>query len=1002
VTILAVGSARLDLACAEETAAEAAARTFDEQIAPLLARRCLECHDAVEKKGGLDLTRRDMAVAGGDSGAAIVGGKPQESYLWQRVDTDEMPPKKPLAEAEKKLLKDWIAAGAVWGRGPIDRFRYTSDVRAGYDWWSLQPVRRLDPPVVKHSDWPHNTIDHFVLANLEAHGLAPSPEAARKVLIRRLTFDLTGLPPTPEEVDAFVADEDPKAYQRLVNRLLASLDYGERWSRHWLDLARFGESNGFEYDEPRRNAWPYRDWVIRAINRDMPYDEFARWQLAGDALAPGDPEAVKATGFLVAGAYDTAGQSQQSAAMKAVVRQDELEDLIATTSQTFLGLTANCARCHDHKFDPIRQREYYQLTSALSGVRHGERDVTTPEEGKALARRAAQAEFTLRDVTAQIKAIDDPARSEIVAQRGAQPASASRATPIASWDFDGDLRDSIGQLHGKAHGGAHTTNTGLALDGRKAYVATAPLTAELRAKTLEVWLSLTDPLAPGGGAMSIQTLDGATFDAIVIGEREPGCWLAGSNNFTRTQDLGGSPETEADRRVVQIVIAYSADGTIACYRDGQPYGKPYRASPPIKFGAGQAQVVFGLRHSPPGGNKMLDGVVRRARLYDRALTAEEVAASADPINFVTEAQIVQHLSSELRTVRQQLVEAREQSAARAAEPPKRQCYAVKPRESEAAHLLLRGNPRQPGEVVAAGGIASLAGPGAEFGLAPDAPEAQRRAALARWITSAENPLFARVIVNRLWHHHFGVGLVDTPNDFGFNGGRPTHPELLDWLASELVTQRWSLKQLHRTIVMSATYRQASLRNPVAARQDADNRWLWRKSPQRLEAEAVRDAMLVISDQLNPERGGPGFRDCQEVLRSGSYSYEPADPVGTEFNRRSIYRIWTRGGRSALLDTFDCPDPSTTTPKRAVTTTPIQALLLLNNSFVLRMSDHFAARVEREAGADVERQVARAYRLAFGRDPTEDETATAAGQVRQHGLGVLARAMFNSNEFLYVD
>ncbi|MBL7650134.1 MAG: DUF1549 domain-containing protein, partial [Candidatus Hydrogenedentes bacterium] len=263
--------------------------------------------------------------------------------------SDEMPPKSPLSAAEKEMLGDWIASGADWGRESIDRFRYTSDVRAGYDWWSLQPVVRAPAPAVKDAKWPRNPVDAFVLAKLEAEGLAPSPEADRRTLLRRLAFDLTGLPPTPEEVAAFVADADPQAYEKQVDRLLASPDYGVRWARHWLDIVRFGESNGFEYDEPRRNAWPYRDWVITALNRDLPFDEFARQQLAGDVLAPDDAEAIKATGFLVAGAYDTAGQNQQSDAMKAVVRQDELEDIVGTTCQTFLALTANCARCHDHK-----------------------------------------------------------------------------------------------------------------------------------------------------------------------------------------------------------------------------------------------------------------------------------------------------------------------------------------------------------------------------------------------------------------------------------------------------------------------------------------------------------------------------------------------------------------------------------------------------------------------------------------------------------------------------
>ncbi len=275
----------------------AAARSFDEQVAPLLARRCLQCHNGSEKKGELDLTRAESALAGGDSGAPIVAGKPGESLLWERVSGDEMPPQKPLAAAEKELLHSWIAAGAVWGQSPIDRFRYTSDQRAGYDWWALQPVVRPDAPMVRRTTWPRNPLDNFVLAKLEAEGLEPAGEADRRTLIRRLTFDLTGLPPTPEQVAAFVADADPKAYETLVEKLLASPDYGERWARHWLDLARFGESNGFEYDEPRRNAWPYRDWVIAALNRDLPFDEFARNNWPATRFRPATPRRSRRPGF---------------------------------------------------------------------------------------------------------------------------------------------------------------------------------------------------------------------------------------------------------------------------------------------------------------------------------------------------------------------------------------------------------------------------------------------------------------------------------------------------------------------------------------------------------------------------------------------------------------------------------------------------------------------------------------------------------------------------------
>jgi hypothetical protein len=343
--------------------------------------------------------------------------------------------------------------------------------------------------------------------------------------------------------------------------------------------------------------------------------------------------------------------------------------------------------------------------------------------------------------------------------------------------------------------------------------------------------------------------------------------------------------------------------------------------------------------------------------------------------------------------------ARCQSQVAALEDPR--VYAVTPREPEATHVLLRGNPATPGDPVAAGGIASLGGVRADFELGPDAQDAERRIRLAWWITDRQNPLFARVIVNRVWHYHFGVGLVETPNDFGFNGGRPSHPELLDYLANFLIENGWRLKPLHRLIVTSATYRQASRHRPECAAVDGGNRLLWRKDPVRLEAETLRDAILTVSGQLNPQIGGPPYQDFQTFTFNSQF-YEMIDPVGPEFHRRTLYRTWLRSGRNPLLDTFDCPDPSTTSPKRAVTTTPVQSLALLNNSFVLRMSEALAERAVREAGADADAQVRTVYRLAYGREPEEKEREQVVRFVTEHGLAALCRVVLNSNEFLYVD
>jgi hypothetical protein len=970
---------------------------FDREIAPLLARACLDCHGGAKPKGRLDLTHKDTTFAGGKVGPAVVPGKLDDSPLWLRVQAEEMPPKKPLAAADRELLRAWIAAGARWGSDPIDPFRFTTAKRAGYDWWSLRPVVRPAMPAIRTAGWVRTPVDAFVLAKLEASGLGPAPEADRRTLIRRLSYDLLGLPPAREEVEAFVRDPDPMAYEKLVDRLLASPHYGERWARHWLDVVRFGESNGFERDLPRTTAWPYRDWVVRAFNDDLPYTEFVQLQLAGDMLRPDNPAALTATGFLVAGPHDTVVPS--SDVMRKGMQQDELEDLLGTVGQSFLGLTVNCARCHDHKFDPIAQKDYYRLAAALSGAQPGERDVL-PAKDVRLTRLQEQ----IDELARQRQAMDDPARRAVLAAREAKHAKTPVPQPLAEWDFTTDLKDHVGGLHGTRFGEAKADRSGLRLDGKTGYVLTEPLQRDLGEKTLEVWARLDNLTQRGGGVIGVQSRDGVLFDALVFGEQEEGRWMAGSNFFKRTESFHAPAETQATRELVHMALVYGADGTISAYRNGQPYGKPYRSSGLATFKAGEAQMAFGVRHTPSGSNKMLAGLLVRARLHERALTADEVAASAGVLSdFVPEADLVAMLSAEQRAQRLDLLDQTtrlqaERERIRATLVTK--VYAVVSQQPGPSHVLLRGNVADPGEPVTPGGLAAL--PGAEWQLKGDAPERDRRLSLARWITKADNPLLPRVMVNRLWHYHFGIGLVDTPNDFGFNGGRPSHPELLDWLAAEFVHQGWSVKAMHRTLVLSATYRQESRPRADARKIDAGNRLLWCRSPQRLEAEAVRDAMLSVSGQLDPAIGGRGFQDFKSVFFKGTQFYEPVEQVGPEFARRSLYRMWARGGRNPFLDTFDCPDPSTTTPRRAVTTTPLQALTLLNNAFALHAADAFADRLRRTAGDDESRQIALAYEFAYGRAAEEKEIALARPFVTKHGLAAFCRLIFNSNEFIHVD
>lgn len=972
---------------------------FDRQVAPLLATRCLECHDGTDPKGKLDLSEHSLLLQGGESGSVLIEGKLDDSPLWQRVRDDEMPPKHPLSAEDKAVLKKWIEQGAKWGNGPIDPYRYSSDRRAGYDWWSLKSLQRSAPLDVP-AEWQSqvaNPIDQFILATLREKGLSPSAPAEPWQLVRRLALDLTGLPPTPDEVRVFEQSPTNEAYQALITKWLSSPQYGERWARHWLDLARFGESQGFERDKLRTNSWPYRDWVIQALNADMPYDEFVRMQIAGDLLHPDDANAITATGFLVAAPYDEVGQSQQSAAMRAVVRQDELEDLVGTVGQTFLGLTANCARCHDHKFDPISQAEYYQLAACLDGVRHGERRIQTEASRQELEANLARQ----KAVSDAIEDIERPAKQKVRESRtaGTQPAAPS---PLARWDFDKDLTDQIGDLDGGLRAGASLQAGKLVVDGQSGFITTTPIPIRLQAKTLEAWVQLARLDQAGGGVIGIQTTDGVRFDSIVFGEREPNHWMSGSEGYARYQSFHGIEETEAARRTVHVAITYSADGVITCYRDGKPYGKAYDCGESAVFEAGTAQVVFGLRHgTEAGGNRLLAGAIDTAQIYDRALTADEVAASAGRTDVVTTEELLAALSERDRTRREALIAERTALRARAKHLQELTVYACAPRPPAATKVLVRGNPATPADVVAPRGLTAITQLSSDFGLPPEASDAERRVALARWITSPQNPLFARVIVNRVWQYHFGVGLVDSSNDFGFNGGRPTHPELLDYLAQSLIESGWSLKQLHRLIVTSNTWKQSSRPRAECLKIDADNRWLWRMRPHRLEAETIRDMALAVSGTLNPQVGGPPYQDFK-TFNFNSQFFEMIDPETPDAHRRTIYRTWIRSGRSSLLDALDCPDPSTTAPRRAVTTTPVQSLALLNNSFMLRMAETLAARLEREVPGDRRGQIDRLFWLAYSRALRESETETLIEFANQYGLSALCRAVINSNEFVFAE
>ncbi len=824
-------------------------------------------------------------------------------------------------------------------------------------------------------------------------------------MLRRVTFDLIGLPPTPEEIDAFLKDDSSNAYEKVVDRLLASPHYGERWARHWLDAARFSESQGFEYDRIRDHAWRYRDYVVQAFNEDKPYPQFVKEQIAGDVIEPVGPDGIVATGFLTVGPWDEAGNGSVSKPLKARIREEELEDIIGTVSQTFMGLTVNCARCHDHKFDPISQKDYYRFKAVFEGVRYGNRPILTPDQSRQRDVEIAHINKQIGEINGRLAALEQIGRDKARRAHSTPTAAKEPPKPIARWTFETDARDVIGGLNGTLMGGAVVENGRLKLNGKTAFMETAPLARSVREKTLEAWAAPTNLAQRGGGVLSLESKEGNPFDAIVYGERVIGRWMAGSEFYVRTRDLEGPPETAKPGELIHIAVVYAANNSISVFRNGELYAPPYlpadAKSTLRTYPAAESRLLLGLRHTG-AGNGFFAGEIAEARLYDRALSAAEVAESYKAgLDKATAQQIVEALTPEQRREYDRLM--RELTPARDAlksmqSPPLAWCAVSS--TPPPTFLLKRGDVDKPGEQVVASGLSAIKQPAPDFGLTADAPEGIRRLKLAEWLTNANNPLPARVMVNRIWHYHFGRGIVASPNDFGFNGEEPTHPELLDWLASEFIAQGWSVKKLHKLLVTSATYQQSSTYNAKAAEQDADDRTLWRFAPRRLEGEAVRDAMLSVSGQLNARVGGPSFRPFTVTVFNSAF-YTLTDSPNPEQNRRTLYRINVESAKSPLLEAFDCPDPSTKTPRRAVTTTPLQALALMNNSFVLRQARCFGERVRKEAGDDAQAQVRRAYLLAFGRAPSKDEMERAAPLVKKYGSEMLCWVLLNSSEFLYL-
>lgn len=839
---------------------------FAKDVRPILERSCWKCHGPQKQKGGLRFDRRQGAITTGDSGKkAIAPGHADDSELIRRTEAvnvdDRMPPKsEPLSPEQIKILRAWIDQGANWpdsenaastGRKEMV---VTADDRRH---WSYRPLQPVSPPAVNDTAWCRTPIDRFVFELLEQRGIKPNAPADRRVLIRRLYFDLLGLPPTPEEVDAFVADARPTAYEELVDRLLASPRYGERWGRHWLDVARYADSDGLESDADRPNAYHYRDFVIRAFNEDMPYHHFVRWQLAGDEYEPDNPQARAATGFLTAAPNEVLTVPMEEEKLR--FRFNELDDMAVTAISAFLGLTLGCARCHDHKFDAIPTRDYYRIQCAFTTTARENVLLTTRAEGAAY--RARESEWKERHEAAQRK--------------------------------------------------------------------------------LNEWL--TQHKKPYENL-----LRASKIDALTIGDAE--------KKLLREQ-----PASDEAKKLSR-----------------------------------QHEKALTL----------LDADYRRVMTDDERRKWDELKNGLDA---------VEH--------------------SRPSSPPTALALIDTQPQPQPTWLLDRGDFYAKKEQLQVGFLSVLTGSRSpEDYWAAARREAERnqstgqRRAIAEWITDVEQgagPLLARVIVNRIWQHHFGEGLVRTVGDFGVRGERPTHPELLEWLAHEFVAGGWRIKSLHRCILNSAVYKQATAFDTARQEVDPENRLLWRRRPLRLEAEILRDSVLAVSGALNPEQYGPAFKPpipAEAMLARNTKDPYPKNLVETRAtHRRSVYLFHKRVVQYPLMQAFDGPDAVVTCSRRNTTTVAPQALALLNDRFFRDRAAEFARRLLAEDGADSQAWVERGFRLSLSRQPSPSERAACErflenqiqnrkarepsqplDAIHVQALTDFCQSLFSLNEFIYVD
>jgi len=999
------------VACRSAEPAASGNDFFESKIRPVLVERCYSCHSAESEKlkGGLRLDSREGVLKGGDNGPVVVAGDPEKSSLIRAIrfkdDDLLMPPKKKLEPQQVADFEAWVKMGAPDPRTePAKAMKGAVDLSAAKNFWSLQPVKAVPIPNVKSATPESNEIDRFLLAQIEAKGLTPAKPADKRTLIRRATYDLTGLPPTPEEVRAFENDTAPSAFAKVVDRLLASPAYGERWGRHWLDVVRYADTAGETADYPVPLAYRYRNYVIDAFNQDKPYDQFVREQFAGDILAANGPpekyaERIVATGYLaIARRFGFDSQNYMHLT---------IEDTLDTLGKSILGLSVGCARCHDHKFDPILMNDYYALYGIFSSTRYAfpgseekkrSSDMVAMMPPQEIERLMKPVQAALVPLDAELKKLE---AEKAAIEKESKDRAAKPGSPLATGTFDNGGRQDF-----SAGTGADTLQTINVKTGDMIQLTVLPK-ANYGADSTVVELEIEEL----GGAKRTwnlardvvpDLLDGGKGNPHRDGQGNAGVWFfidainggkllsKGVNDGLKTKWLSSWQNSEDTPSVF-----VNANET--------PLSFITVTLPPRSFA---------MHPSPKGGvavawQSPIDGVVR---VSGRVIDAD--ASGGDGIAW----EIQQSSGSgkywlALKQNSDALADARKKrDAAAAVAPVIEKAYAVTEGTPKNAQLQRRGDPKNPGDEVPRHFLTVLGGQ-----TLPADCKGSGRLQLAEWLTSPTNPLTARVMANRIWQFHFGRGIVQTANDFGKRGSPPSHPELLDYLATRFVESGWSIKQMHRLIMLSQAYQRTSADDAQNAAIDHDNILLWRYNPRRMDAEEIRDTILVLSGTLDRSPAGPHPFPAEDSW--GFTQHNPFTAV-YETNKRSVYIMTQRIKRHPYLALFDGPDPNSSTPQRRLTTVPTQALFFLNDPFVFAKAAKFAARAI-AAGKDAPARLDFVYQNLFGRSPESIEREEALKFIEAYSAELLKaktapekaeettwaaylRVLFSDNEFVHLD